>query len=425
MDASRDPKANWAGRVFKNTYTRGGRRIEIRGWSVKIQHQGTRRTFSLAAKTRAAAQVEAQAVYQTIVTQGWEAATSVRHLVRASSRPGGTGEKSWSRTDARHWRQRLLRRRHALPTSSAAATELSVRIDHAGRGQYFPLGTSHEDDAADRAREVYVAIVREGWEKARQSHPCELTVALHWTDNPLAWTYATLHTVISEEGRSVGPRRHHARLRSTVVVIEPEATIRRALSACVGRQDGFVCVGAYETATAALSAIVRRTPRLVLTNHLLPHHAADGLVDSLRRIGAASFVLFYSTHEDSDQLFKATPGGAAGYLLKRTAPDRLFEPIMDTAPATALTADTVAAQVRRYFQKILLGLPAADSGREMAKLTHREHEILNLLSRGCVDKEIADTLRISIWTVHGHLKRIYEKLGVHTRTEAAIKYLQK
>jgi len=61
----------------------------------------------------------------------------------------------------------------------------------------------------------------------------------------------------------------------------------------------------------------------------------------------------------------------------------------------------------------------------MAKLTHREHEVLALLSKGYVDKEIADSLRISIWTVHGHVKNIFEKLGVHTRTEAVIKFLQK
>ena len=70
-------------------------------------------------------------------------------------------------------------------------------------------------------------------------------------------------------------------------------------------------------------------------------------------------------------------------------------------------------------------LSSQNSQRETAKLTDREHEIMNLLSRGCVDKEIADALQISIWTVHGHLKRIYEKLGVHTRTEAAIKFLDK
>ena len=70
-------------------------------------------------------------------------------------------------------------------------------------------------------------------------------------------------------------------------------------------------------------------------------------------------------------------------------------------------------------------LSTPESARETARLTQRERDILNLLSEGCLDKEIADALGISLWTVHSHLKKIYEKLGVHTRTEAAIRYLHK
>jgi DNA-binding CsgD family transcriptional regulator len=70
-------------------------------------------------------------------------------------------------------------------------------------------------------------------------------------------------------------------------------------------------------------------------------------------------------------------------------------------------------------------LPAGPSALELARLTPREHEILALLSKGALAKEIADALGISIWTVHGHIKSIFEKLGVHSRTEAVVKFLQK
>jgi DNA-binding NarL/FixJ family response regulator len=103
----------------------------------------------------------------------------------------------------------------------------------------------------------------------------------------------------------------------------------------------------------------------------------------------------------------------------------LFEPIAEALGVETLTQERIAQHVRRYFHDVIVSLSADDAAREMAKLTHREHEILNLLSKGYVDKEIAEALGISVWTVHGHLKKVFEKLGVHTRTEAAIKYLHK
>jgi len=135
--------------------------------------------------------------------------------------------------------------------------------------------------------------------------------------------------------------------------------------------------------------------------------------------------VFFTTHEDSDQLFKATPGGASGYILKRTSPERLLEPIVGVLKDGDLSPDRIAVHVRRYFQSLVESLSSLESARDMARLTPRERDILNLLSKGSLDKEIAESLRISLWTVHGHLKNIYDKLGVHTRTEAAVRYLQK
>jgi DNA-binding NarL/FixJ family response regulator len=145
----------------------------------------------------------------------------------------------------------------------------------------------------------------------------------------------------------------------------------------------------------------------------------------LRRLAPTLPILFFTIHEDSDQLFKATPGGASGYMLKRTSPERLFEPIVGALEDGVLSADRIALHVRRYFQDLVGSLSILESSPGVARLTHREHDILNLLSKGYLDKEIAEALGISLWTVHGHLKKIYEKLGVHTRTEAAVRYLQK
>jgi DNA-binding NarL/FixJ family response regulator len=148
-------------------------------------------------------------------------------------------------------------------------------------------------------------------------------------------------------------------------------------------------------------------------------------LQSLRSLSPELPILLYSVHEDSEQLFKATPGGAAGYLLKRTAPEQLLAPLGLIPPAAALRSEQVARSVRRYFQNVIESWPAEDSTSVLAKLTHREEQVLNLMTKGHVDKEIAQALGISVWTVHGHVKNIFDKFGVHSRTEAVVKYLHK
>jgi DNA-binding NarL/FixJ family response regulator len=145
--------------------------------------------------------------------------------------------------------------------------------------------------------------------------------------------------------------------------------------------------------------------------------------EELQRVRPGLVVLSYSVFSDADQLFKSTPGGAAVYMLKRTAPNRLFEPIAELTGT--LTREQIASHVRNYFHQLSAMLPSGPPFWKLGKLTPREHEVLALLSEGDLVKEIAGTLGISNWTVQGHVKSIFEKLDVHSRTEAVIKYLQR
>jgi len=406
----------WRGRVFKNTYTRGGRCVQLKRWSIKIQHRGTRRTFSLAARSRGAAAVEARAIHEAIVTQGW-------HAAPVTPSRTGSGPESLAKTEARYWKPRLLRRPHS--EISGPGVGFSARIEHTGVSHYFPLGTAHEDAAADRARDIYAAVATHGWTAAGQRFPREVTLALQWADNPLAWTYATFHT---EVGSLPSLRQFDSQPKAggfPVAVVEPDVSILTALSRRLNRQDGFASAATFTNARDAFRGILRPAPQLVLVDRNLPDSTPVEFSGKLRRMAPELPVLFFAIYEDSDQLFKATPGGASGYLLKRTAPDRLLEPIAAAVEEGRLSQDRIARHVRRYFQNVIVPLSADRADRDMTRLTHREHEILNLLSKGYVDKEIAESLGISVWTVHGHLKRIFEKLRVHTRTEAAIKYLHK
>jgi DNA-binding NarL/FixJ family response regulator len=417
--------AYWRRRLFKNSFTRDGQRTALKGWSVKIQHQGRRRTFSLAASNREAAAREAWQIYRSIVSPDRAEVSSQPagiHLESASV-PPQTSLAPEAAKDASYWKARLVHRKYLEFAHTSATKEFSVRVEHAGTSHFFPLGTSNENEAARNAMHIHQTVVNEGWTSANAAFPRELSLALRWQENPLAWTYTTIHT-----RRSSGPIRpaNDPARRSpqhSVALIEPDAGLRFALASHASGQDGFRCDATFAGAAEALREIPRRRVELALANHDLPDKPEMAWIEELQRVRPGLVVLFYSVFEDADQLFKSAPGGSVVYKLNRTSPCRLFEPIADLAGP--ITQDQVASRVRNYFQKLSALLPSGPPFWKLAKLTPREHEILALLSRGDLVKEIADTLGISNWTVQGHVKNIFEKLNVHTRTEAVIKYLQK
>lgn len=420
----RDP-AYWRGRLFRNTFTYKGRRVEVRAWSVKIQVFGKRKAFTLNSPDRGQAAGEACQIYQTILEQGWEAVAPNRPATdrrrRAASNPP-TSPASIA-DDAGYWKRRLIQRKYPEPSESQGPPGFSVRLEHARRSCYFPLGTSDEDAAAARAARIYRTIVNKGWAGAETAFPREVSLALRWQDNPLAWTYTTFHTRLQkipprpDSGAAGQPPEH------SVALIEPDAGIRFALAACANGQEGFRCDAVFARVEEALREIPRRRVELVLANHDLPDGLGAAGLEELQRVHPGFAVLPYSVFDDADQLFKSTPGGSVSYMLKRTPPGRLFEPI--AALTESASPELIASHVRSYFQRLSGSLPSGPPFWQLARLTPREHEILALLSQGDLVKEIANRLGISNWTVQGHVKSIFEKLKVHTRTEAVIKYLQK
>jgi DNA-binding NarL/FixJ family response regulator len=330
--------------------------------------------------------------------------------------------KPLARTAASFWKQRLVRRPYHDPAAPLAANGFSVRIEHQGAAWYFPLHSDDSARAAQRAAEIYVTVVRAGWETACTRFSRELTVAVHWAANPLVWTYTTLHTQVKVHAPSRGASPKES---SNVALIEPDAGIRATLGRYINRHPGLRCVAAFNDAASAFRHIVHSPPQLVLVNHHLPDMEGPRFVERLRSLACDCPCLLFSVYEDSGELFKSTPGGSAGYLLNRTLPDQLLAPLGGLALEEPLSARKIVRRVWNYSQEVLASLRSGDVAAEMEKLTPRECQVLDCLSRGCVDKEIATTLRISAWTVHGHVKNIFEKLGVHSRTEAVVKYLQR
>jgi len=420
----------WRKRVFKNTFTRNGQQRTISGWSVKIQHRGVRRTFSLRSTDRGEAAVEAQAIHQAILTDGWAEAIRVakESLTRPKLAPLPPETPARRRPASRDWIPRLVRGRYAIPRD-----EFSVRVQHHGSGHFFPLGTGDSTTAAGRAERIQRVVSRFGWERAFTEFPREVTIALHWATEPLAWTYSTFHTVTDDSAPETSARTAPAgngpafagavpRPRS-IAIVENDHGVFRGLAGLL-ELPGLRVIQCRDS-EEAVARLPAQNPQLTLVSHSLPDQTGEECAERLAALALTGARIVYSVHEDSEALFKSTPGGASGYLLRRTPPAHLLAPIEDLLTNGQLSVATISENVRKYFHNITLTLEAGQYHHELTRLTRREREIMDCLSKGYVDKEIAGALGISTWTVHGHIKNIFEKLGVHSRIEAVLKYLHK
>ncbi len=273
----------WHERLFKSSYTYNGKQKEVRHWSVKIQHQGTRKTFSLASSRRAQAAAEACQLYQRIVKHGWEnlASRASRPRGPANPAPGGGISADAERLNPNYWEQRLIQREYTMSLQPKAQPELSVRVDHGGIGHYFPLGTEERKLAASRALEIYQAVVNDGWESANRRHRRELTLAFRWLDSPLAWTYTTIHTQNTLPPEAAPSVFDGATGVHDVAIAETDAGIRHALQWCVSHMEGFRCTAAFSSAGQALQELRQRPPRPGPRQPQLSgnagHHAPSGV----------------------------------------------------------------------------------------------------------------------------------------------------
>lgn len=404
---TREESQRWMRRVFQNSYSYRGTLRRVRGWSVKIQYQGHRRTVSLRSTDQLAAAEEAARLYQEIVTEGWPA----RRNPGATTQSARTHSPEMTRS---FWQQRLMRRPYPV---SAGIPPWVARMELDGFSALFVLESRRRETASEQALAIYRALVKHGWDATLPRQRREITVGFHWSTHPVMWSYTTFHTDLSEPS--------HANVKKSsalpVVIVEPDSGVRRALKRLVNAHSNAACVAAYSgVATSELHS--PRPGELWLLNQNLPQGNARHYLERLQP-GAPGFAsLTYSVYEDSNQLFLAAPGGVSGYHLRRSRPEQFLEPLIPlTAP---LSSSRALTRARVFFQTSLM-TAQSDEPWLLENLTARENEILQLLSKGHVDKEIAGRLGISAWTVHTHVKNIFEKLNVHTRTEAVAKYLQK
>jgi len=199
-----------------------------------------------------------------------------------------------------------------------------------------------------------------------------------------------------------------------VAIFEDNPNYRVGLYQLINGSEGFECVGAFEDCLNLLKDIANTKPDVVLMDIQMPGINGIEAVNILHEKYPDLKILMQTIFEESDKIFQSILAGASGYILKNTSPSRILDFIKETYEGGAPMSPSVATKVLK-----MVGQPAQEKVNTF-NLTEREKEILSCLVKGMSYKLIADACFISIDTVRGHIRNIYEKLHVHSKGEAIV-----
>ena len=201
----------------------------------------------------------------------------------------------------------------------------------------------------------------------------------------------------------------------TVSIVEDDAPGLEILASIVDRAPGFRCVSRHGDAESALEALPGTKPDVVLMDIHLPGQNGVECVRQLKLLMPSTQFLMLTVYEDTNHIFQALSAGATGYLIKNASGKELIAAIREVHAGGSPMASNIARKVVQSF------LPPPVSPGEQA-LTGRERQVLELLAEGHLYKEIADELHISVPTVCSHIRKIYEKLHVQSRSQAVARF---
>jgi len=203
-----------------------------------------------------------------------------------------------------------------------------------------------------------------------------------------------------------------------VGIVDDEPAIRESVAALVNSTEGFACRDVYESVETAMASLSFPAPDVVLMDINLGGVSGIEGVRRIKERFPATHVLMLTVFEENDKIFQSLCAGASGYLLKRSTPEKILEAVAEVHAGGAPMTASVARKVLTLFAT--LAPPPASA----SNLTPRETEILQHLVTGSSYKKIARDLFISFDTVNSHIKNIYAKLQVHSKTEAVAKALK-
>ncbi len=213
-------------------------------------------------------------------------------------------------------------------------------------------------------------------------------------------------------GRDPG---HHGRYgleEIAVAIVEDEQNVRESLGLIIDGTPGLRCTALYPDGGSAVRGIPETRPDVVLLDIGLPDVPGTEVARRLHRAMPGLQIMMLTVFEEEDLIFESLRAGAVGYLLKRTPPAELVRAIQELARGGSPMSGRIARRVVQAFH---------EEPRDEAGLTPREREILALLAEGRRYREISERLGVSMETVRTHIRHIYEKLHVHSRTEAVMK----
>lgn len=202
----------------------------------------------------------------------------------------------------------------------------------------------------------------------------------------------------------------------SVCIVEDNDDIRQALEQIIMMADGYELSGSFISAESAISGIPKLKPTVVLMDINLGGMSGIDCVRELKPKNPDILFMMCTVYEEDEKIFEALAAGANGYILKKTAPGKLLESIRELAEGGAPMSSQIARKVVAVFQE------KNPSSGLLDNLSNREHEILELLAKGMLYKEISTRLGIAQETVRKHVYHIYEKLHVNNRVEAVNKY---
>ena len=204
----------------------------------------------------------------------------------------------------------------------------------------------------------------------------------------------------------------------SVSLVEDDSVVRSTLARLIDQSEGFACASQHESGEGALAELPRIGPDVVLMDINLPGMNGVECVRKVKELLPLTQVVMLTVYEDTDLIFAALAAGATGYLLKQTPHAELLASLKDVHAGGSPMSSHIARKVVQLFHQ------ATPPANWTDVLSAREHEVLEFLTKGYQYKEIGAAIGISYNTVSTYIRRIYEKLHVHSRTEAVTKHLR-
>jgi DNA-binding NarL/FixJ family response regulator len=197
----------------------------------------------------------------------------------------------------------------------------------------------------------------------------------------------------------------------SVCIVEDILEIQNGLRAIIESDERFLLLKCFDNAEDAIKELPELVPNIVIADINLPGKSGIECVAAIKEVVPAIQFIMFTIYEDNDQVFEAIKAGANGYILKNTKPAKILEALVDLSEG----GSPMSAKIAR---KVIASMQTNKQSTDIATLTARENEVLQLLSKGFLYKEIADKLEIATSTVKRHLSHVYQKLQVQNKTEA-------